>query len=152
MSEIHLITVGKLNDKNIEILELDYTKRIGLFKFQIHEVKSHSEDLTKESKEVVKKIQDIGKAQSRKIILLEEKGNLYNSPDFAKAIQNDLDRFDPLIFVIGGASGHGAEIKSMAKGSISLSPLTYPHKLARLLFVEQIYRAETILKGHPYHK
>jgi 23S rRNA (pseudouridine1915-N3)-methyltransferase len=57
----------------------------------------------------------------------------------------------PLVFAIGGADGFSAETKSAASGVISLGKITMPHDLARVVLLEQIYRAFTILKGHPYH-
>lgn len=152
MREVHLITVGALKDSNLETLENDYIKRISTFKFSIHELKAHSEDLTKEAKEVTKKLSDIGKINSRKIILMEEKGKQFNSLKFSEWFNELQTNHDPLIFIIGGAAGHGEEVLSLPHLSLSLSLLTYPHKLARLLLIEQLYRSETILKGHPYHK
>ncbi len=152
MREVHLITVGALKDSNLESLENDYLKRFSSFKFLIHELRAHSEDLTKEAKEVTKKLTEINKVSSRKIILMEEKGKQFTSPKFAEWLNELQTSSDPLIFIIGGASGHGDEVQKLPHLSLSLSTLTYPHKLARLLLVEQLYRAETILKGHPYHK
>lgn len=152
MREVHLITVGALKDSNLESLEKDYTKRISTFKFSIHELKAHSEDLNKEAKEVLKKLSDIGKVSSRKIVLMEEKGKQFTSPKFAEWFNELQSIHDPLIFIIGGAAGHGQEVLELPHSSLSLSLLTYPHKLARLLLIEQFYRTETILKGHPYHK
>lgn len=152
MREVHLITVGALKDSNLETLENDYIKRISTFKFSIHELKSYSEDLSKEAKEVLKKLSDIGKNNSRKIILLQEKGKQFDSPTFAHWLNDLHTKHDTLIFIIGGAAGHGEEVLNLPHQSLSLSLLTYPHKIARLLLIEQLYRAETIQKGHPYHK
>lgn len=152
MREVHLITVGALKDTNLESLEKDYLKRLTLFKFHIHELKAHSEDLNKEAKEVLKKLNDIGKVSSRKIILLEERGKKFNSPKFSSWFNDFLENHDPIIFIIGGAAGHGKEVLDLPHDSLSLSEMTFPHKIARLLLIEQIYRAETIIKGHPYHK
>ncbi|MCK6596315.1 MAG: 23S rRNA (pseudouridine(1915)-N(3))-methyltransferase RlmH [Bacteriovoracaceae bacterium] len=152
MREVHLITVGALKDTNLEFLENDYLKRLTLFKFSIHELKAHSEDLNKEAKEVIKKLNDIGKASSRKIVLLEERGKKFSSPKFSEWFNDFLENHDPIIFIIGGAAGHGKEVLDLPHASLSLSEMTFPHKIARLLLIEQIYRAETIIKGHPYHK
>ena len=71
---------------------------------------------------------------------------------FSNWIFNLFETTDALIFVIGGAEGHGEEIKNQAHASLRLSDFTLPHRMARTLFVEQIYRAETLHIGHPYHK
>lgn len=151
MRDLHLITVGKLKDKHIEKLEDDYLKRLKLPKLKIHEVKSHSENLQLEANEVLKKIDDI--AKNAFVVLMAENGNLYDSPKFSNWLYNHIEtKQEPIILVIGGASGHGEEVLKRANGKLSLSPLTYPHKLARLLLVEQLYRAQTIFQNHPYHK
>ncbi|PIK13902.1 23S rRNA (pseudouridine(1915)-N(3))-methyltransferase RlmH [Halobacteriovorax sp. JY17] len=150
MKDIHLIVVGKLKDKNLEALEDNYLKRIKSPKLHIHEVKSHKENLDLEANEVEKKLNDIGATFP---ILLAENGQLFDSPKMSKWLFNLLEvKSEKIVFIIGGASGHGEKIIQRSKQKLSLSPLTYPHKLARILFVEQIYRALTINSGHPYHK
>jgi len=153
MKEIHLITVGKLKDKSIESLENDYIKRLKSPKLKIHEVKSQSEDLKKEADEVMKKVSDICKDSSPYIILMAENGQLHDSPKFSRWFYNLVEnKQEKIILVIGGAAGHGEQVLAASHEKLSLSPLTYPHKLARLMLVEQLYRAQTIHQGHPYHK
>ena len=151
MRDLHLIVVGKLNDKNIKDLEQDYYKRLTIPKLHIHEARAHSEDLTKEAKEVRAILDDISKNENPFIVLLMEKGKQFTSVDFSKWLSGINDRQN-VVFIIGGAAGHGEEIIKRAHLKLSLSELTYPHKLARLLLVEQIYRAQTIAAGHPYNK
>jgi 23S rRNA (pseudouridine1915-N3)-methyltransferase len=151
MKELHLIVVGKLSDKNIQELENDYLKRIVIPKFTIHEVKAHSENLELESKDVILKMSEISKNENPYLVLLTENGKQFNSIDFSKWIF-EKNVTQKIIFIIGGAAGHGEEVIKKAHFKLSLSLLTYPHKLARLLLVEQIYRAVTIKDGHPYHK
>lgn len=151
MKDLHLIVVGKLSEKNIEILESDYLKRIIAPKFFIHEVKSHSENCDQEAREVLNKIQDITKNDKAFIVLLMEKGKQFTSVDFSKWLFA-ISETQKIIFIIGGAAGHGEEVIAKANFKLSLSELTYPHKLARLLLVEQIYRAITIKNNHPYNK
>ncbi len=151
MKDLHLIVVGKLNDKNIAELESDYLKRLATSKLSIHEVKAHSENLDKEAKEVILKIDELSRDENPLIVLLMEKGKQFNSVDFSKWLFNKCET-QKIIFIIGGASGHGKAVLDSANAIISLSELTYPHKLARLLLVEQIYRAHTIKANHPYNK
>lgn len=151
MREVHLITVGKLKDSHYESIEKDYLKRINAFKLSIHEVKTHAEDVDKEATEVLKKIQDNSKG-SFKLITMMEKGKDYNSPDFSKWFFELLEDQAPIFFVIGGAAGHGEQVLEATTHKLSLGKLTYPHKLARVLLIEQLYRAQTISTGHPYHK
>lgn len=86
-------------------------------------------------------------------ILLDERGRSHSSERFAEIIaglRDDGKR--EIAFLIGGADGHGAEIKSETADTLSLSQLTLPHGLARIILAEQLYRAITILAGHPYHR
>ena len=142
MKDLHLITVGKLSEKNIEILENDYLKRITIPKFIIHEVKE---------KDVLSKIDDISKTDKAFVVVLMEEGKQFTSVDFSKWLFATSET-QKIIFVIGGAAVHSKEVISKANFKLSLSELTYPHKLARLLLVEQIYRAITIKNNHPYNK
>ena len=82
--------------------------------------------------------------------MLTVEGKSLGSIPFAEYLKT----FDSqqLVFVIGGANGIAPEIKSLAHSLLSLSPMTFPHEIARLLLVEQIYRATTIIKGGPYHR
>lgn len=151
MKDIHLIVVGKLGDKEIEKLEKDYFKRLTSPRLTIHEVRSHAEDLNKEAKEVLSKVSDLSKNENPYIVLLAENGKQFTSVAFSQWLSTITER-QCLIFIIGGASGHGQEVIKRAEFKLSLSELTYPHKLARLLLVEQIYRAQTIAANHPYNK
>lgn len=149
MSTIHLLVVGKLKDNHIQVLENDYLKRLKEVELKIHELKSHKEDLHKEASEVIKKLNTLGISSP---ILLTEKGEEFDSPAFSSWLFTRLDNQKDLGFVIGGAAGFDENLKKMAQSQISLGRLTYPHRLARLLFIEQVYRAQTIYKNHPYHK
>ncbi len=151
MKDLHLIVVGKLNDKHIVELERDYHKRIVPPKLHIHEVKSHSEDLVKEAKEVTAKLDELSRDENPFIVLLMEAGKQFSSIDFSKWMYQKCES-QRLIFVIGGASGHGQTVIERGQLKLSLSEMTYPHKLARLLLIEQIYRAQTIKANHPYNK
>lgn len=151
MKDLHLIVVGKLGDKNIEELERDYFKRLTSPKLTIHEVRAHAENLTKEAKEVLTKISELSKDENPYLVLLAENGKQFTSVNFSKWLYSVCET-QRMIFIIGGAAGHGQEVIDRAHFRLSLSELTYPHKLARLLFVEQIYRAQTIKANHPYNK
>jgi 23S rRNA (pseudouridine1915-N3)-methyltransferase len=151
MKSLHLISVGKNKDKNFLSLESDYIKRMNSFSFHLHEVKSCEENLDLEAKNVLKKVDTITKSEAATVILLTEKGQKYNSPDFSTWLFNLLQK-GSVIMIIGGASGHGQELYERFHSELSLSALTMPHKLARLTLVEQIYRAQTIHQSHPYHK
>lgn len=84
--------------------------------------------------------------------LLDEKGREFSSRSFAKQLQKCMNSGPKrLVLVIGGAYGHGPELRERANASISLSKMTFNHQVVRLLALEQLYRAYSILKGDPYH-
>jgi len=147
---IHIITIGKLKDADLVRLENNYLKRIQNPSIQFHEVKSHSENLDKEAQEVELKLKQF---QNPYTIVLAESGELRDSINFSKWLSQLIEQHrGELVFIFGGAAGHGKKVLELARESISLSPLTFPHQLARLTLVEQLYRAQTIANNHPYHK
>ena len=89
---------------------------------------------------------------SDKLILLDENGKEYNSVSFSEFIQKEMNSgIKNLVFVVGGPYGFSEEVYKRANGKIALSKMTFSHQMVRLFFVEQLYRAMTILKNEPYH-
>ncbi|HNW50845.1 MAG TPA: 23S rRNA (pseudouridine(1915)-N(3))-methyltransferase RlmH [Prolixibacteraceae bacterium] len=86
------------------------------------------------------------------LILLDEKGEKFTSVQFARFIEKKMVEGNRnLVFVIGGPYGFSPDVYARARTKISLSEMTFSHQMVRLIFVEQFYRAMTILKGEPYH-
>src|SRR5260221_7652348 len=86
-------------------------------------------------------------------IALDERGKSLSSGDFAALLQRHLDQGTPsMAFLIGGPDGHGPEMRRKAGLLLSFGAMTWPHRLARAMLAEQIYRAVTILVKHPYHR
>lgn len=146
--QIHLIVVGKLKDLHLEAIEADYLKRINNPELLIHEVKASAENKEAEGEALIKKIKDLGGGH---VVALSEWGKRYTSVAFAEWSRGILDRSSKLILIIAGAEGFSTEVLNLCQERLSLSELTFPHKLARILLVEQLYRAQTIRTGHPYH-
>jgi 23S rRNA (pseudouridine1915-N3)-methyltransferase len=149
--KIKIIAIGKLKDDNIKNLISEYIKRTN-WSLEIIEIETKTKDESKikddEGKLLISKI-----PENHFVICLNENGKQYTSPNFAKEMQKISNECSGKIcFVIGGASGLSDEVKKRAKLSLSLGELTYPHMLARLLLVEQIYRIWTIANGKSYHK
>lgn len=92
-----------------------------------------------------------GLRSSDYVVLLDERGKEFNSISFAEHLNALEGRVNHLVFVIGGPYGFSEEIYQRAQARISLSKLTFSHQLVRVIFMEQLYRAYTILKGEPYH-
>ena len=85
------------------------------------------------------------------VILLDEKGKEYSSSEFAKEVEKLISGGKNIVFVIGGAFGFSDAIYARSDGKVSLSRMTFTHQMVRAIFVEQLYRAFTIIKGEPYH-
>ena len=86
-------------------------------------------------------------------IVLDERGNAMASEAFAGLMQRQLDHgTSDMTFVIGGPDGHAPETRERANLLLSFGPMTWPHRLVRVMLFEQIYRAVTIMTGHPYHR
>jgi 23S rRNA (pseudouridine1915-N3)-methyltransferase len=89
---------------------------------------------------------------SDRMILLDENGKEYNSVGFSEFLQQQMNSgIKNLVFVVGGPYGFSEEIYKRANGKLSLSKMTFSHQMVRLFFIEQVYRAMTILKNEPYH-
>ncbi len=147
--------VGKTVSPNFVMSINDYLERIKHYMPfeiitipEIKNTKNLSEDQQKEREGdlILKNIQ-----QSDTVVLLDEHGKEMRSIEFAKwteAKRNDAKR---LVFVIGGPYGFSKDVYGRANEKISLSKMTFSHQMVRLIFVEQIYRVCTIIKGEPYH-
>ena len=152
MKQLHLLCIGKCKDTRINQLEKEYLKRINNPSLKIHELKA-SEDTKKNDQTILEKYSLLSNNSKSILVVLDEKGAHYDSPHFSNWLKSNLENnIDNICFAIGGSDGHGIKVKEMAKMTISLSHLTFPHSFARLFFVEQIYRAQTIRMKHPYHK
>ena len=140
-SHYHIFAIGKIRKDWVKSGVELYLKRLpGL---TITELRDSTP--LKEAQEIKTKLKN-----NQTLIVLTEEGDSLASIPFAEY----LKAFDSqqLAFVIGGADGIAPEIKNLAHSLLSLSPMTFPHEIARLLLVEQLYRATTIIKGGPYHR
>ena len=149
--KINLVVVGKYKDKSFQTIEDDFVKRISKLNFQIHELKSNSENQFQEGQLILKKLEELARKQKSKVYALTERGKKYDSIEFSKNIFGDLEKHGTLTFIIAGVYGFDQEVLAKVDQELSLSALTFPHKFARLLFIEQLYRGMTIADNHPYH-
>jgi len=149
---ITLICTGKTSEKYVaEGMKL-YLERLKHYcKFDLIEIEAGKGDDTQiRKKETESMLKRTGEKDF--LILLDEKGKEMNSIGFADLMrhhQNISTR--NLVFVIGGAYGFSEEVHKRANQKIALSKMTFPHQLVRVIFLEQFYRAMTILKGEKYH-
>lgn len=151
LSKIDVIAVGQLKKgPEFELCE-EYLKRLGA-SVKIHEIESKLKDPTAAQADEQKKIMKLIHENSF-LIALDERGKTLSSVEFAQTLEKAANVWKSRIqFVIGGADGLGAELKSHARLVLSFGRQTWPHMLARAMLLEQIYRAQQILKGHPYHR
>ena len=157
MKKIKIICVGDLKEKYLKEAQNEYSKRISkYFDLSIIEVSEHTspnhnskseieQNKVKEGKEILKKIKGY-------TIALCINGKQEDSISFAKHINSKLDLESEITFIIGGSDGLSDEIIRDANEKISFSKLTFPHQLMRIILLEQIYRAGTIIAGKTYHK
>lgn len=152
--KITLLVVGKTTDTRLDQLIGEYRARLTHyvpFDMQVipdlKNAKSLSQDQQKQAEgEMI--LRSIGRS---KMILLDEHGREYRSIEFAQYLQKTMSCGQDIVFVIGGPYGFSKDVYDRADGKISLSQMTFSHQMIRLLFVEQIYRGMTILRGEPYH-
>ncbi|MEQ9115219.1 MAG: 23S rRNA (pseudouridine(1915)-N(3))-methyltransferase RlmH [Rickettsiales bacterium] len=147
---INIISISNKLDKNIESLISHYTKQLDT-KIRFINIKSQN---LRESKKT--RIAHEANLISEKVkpgsyaVCLDKSGNLLSSEEFADMLfskpNNDMS------FIIGGAYGLASQILDKSNSAVSFGHMTLPHQIAKLLLVEQIYRAQQIKKNHPYHK
>jgi 23S rRNA (pseudouridine1915-N3)-methyltransferase len=153
---IKLIAIGKTDNKNLQALIEEYTKRLSFYiKFEleiipdIKNVKnlSESQQKEKEGELILSKL-----TTTDQLILLDENGKSFSSVGFSDYLQKKMNTgIKTLVFVIGGPYGFSEEIYQKSQGKIALSEMTFSHQMVRLFFIEQLYRGFTILKNEPYH-
>ena len=154
--KICLLVIGKTDEAYLQSgIEL-FLKRIPHYiSFEMKAIpdiknsKNLSEEQQKE-KEGELILQQIG--TSDELFLLDEQGMEVSSVEFARFLEKKMiSGIKRLVFVIGGPYGFSGSVYSRAIGKVSLSKMTFSHQMVRLIFLEQLYRAMTILKGEPYH-
>lgn len=146
--KLRFIWIGKTRNKNWLALQEEYLRRLLHFvKVEVLELKE-SNDKFQESKQIIENLN-----QKNFVVLLDEKGKMLSSVELARQIEKwQVSGTKEITFVIGGAEGVTSEVAQRANFSLSLSVLTFTHEMARVILLEQLYRAYTIMKGYPYQK
>ncbi len=153
---IELITVGKTNIRFIQEGIAEYTRRLSHYIpfsiITVPDLKNLSK-LDKEQQKIAEGQKIISMIQPGDyVVLLDERGKQYSSVEFSSFIEKGmLAGRKKIIFVVGGPFGFSREMYERADSQLSLSKMTFNHEMVRLFFVEQIYRAMTILRGEQYH-
>ena len=154
--KINLLCIGKTDDKEIKNLINYYLTRLPRhWNFEITEIpdvknaRNLTPDLLKkeETKLFLNQIEN-----TDLVVLLDEKGKQFTSREFAQKLDSyQNNSIKKICFLVGGAYGFSDEMYQRANEKISISKMTFTHQMIRLFFVEQIYRADQILQGKPYH-
>lgn len=153
--KITLLVVGKTTDPRLQALIEDYQQRLKHyipFEFvvvpDIKNAKTLSTDQLKsaEGQAILSFL-----TPAMDVLLLDEHGREFRSIEYADFLQKKMGSGKDLTLIIGGAYGFSKEVYARANGKIALSQMTFSHQMIRLMAIEQIYRAMTILRGEPYH-
>ncbi len=151
---ITILSIGKFENSPHKAVFENYLKRlkwkVDLRELELKNSQNMSVDKIKEGEGdlILKAIRP-----SSKMVLLDENGKEFSSRNFAKLISDSgVNGDSDLTFVIGGSDGLSAQLLKKAYLKISLGLMTFPHLMVRSMLIEQIYRAQTIINGHPYHR
>jgi len=150
--KIIITAIGKLKDENIKALISEYKKRLP-WKIEIIELESSKSKNPESTKLEEEKLLLAKIPAGFYKIALDERGKLLSSEEFAQTIAKiSTMQTGKFAFMIGGADGLSENVRKTADLIISLGKMTFPHMLARLLLIEQLYRSFTIIEGKSYHK
>jgi 23S rRNA (pseudouridine1915-N3)-methyltransferase len=143
--KLKIAWIGKTKDPAIHSLTTEYLKRISRY--------ADVEGIQLSDEASLLKLRGkSGPRPAHAIVILDSRGRQLTSEEFAQFLQNHQDRNpQPLVLAIGPADGFSDASRQAASATISLGKMTLAHELARVVLLEQVYRAFTILKGHPYH-
>ena len=150
---IKIICVGKIKEKYLRDAIEEYKKRLSKYTkleiIEVSDIDNPSIDITLlKEKELIEKYID----SKDFVITLEIEGNMLNSVEFAKKIDNIFNTNSTITFIIGGSNGLHKDIKDRSNYKLSFSKLTFPHQLFRVNLLEQIYRSFKINNNEAYHK
>lgn len=145
MKRIKILCVGKASKPFCRDGCAEYLKRLKSFYDVIVTELSEQPTVKKECDELLKRM-------TGACALMDIGGEAVDSEGLAEFVKSELERADELTFVIGGASGVDERVRKAARKRISFGAVTYPHQIVRMLLLEQLYRAATIINHIPYHK
>jgi len=153
--KLRILAIGKLKEKYSRDATADYLARVNRYvPCEVVELKDGSSE-GEEARIVALEAQRLREMASREgefRVALDARGKTYSSPEFARLLGDHMNYGRDMVFLIGGPFGLEPALRRESDLQLSLSALTFPHDLVRVLVLEQIYRALTILRGEPYHK
>jgi 23S rRNA (pseudouridine1915-N3)-methyltransferase len=145
MIKIKAAWIGKTKDPAVQALTAEYLKRLAYY--------ADVEGMAFPTEAALLKMREkVGTRPAHSIVLLDSRGKQLSSEEFAHFLENHQNRNpQPLLFAVGGADGFSEQARKSASFVLSLGKMTLAHELARIVLLEQLYRALSILRGHPYH-
>jgi len=152
---LSVIAVGKLRERHWLAAQTEYARRLAHYTdFNLVEVKDAVGKSLPDTVAMAREGEQLLAVVPRgaRVVLLDPGGKSMSSPDLAAWLQAQLEAHGHPVFLIGGPLGFDPVVTAAAHDRLSLSPLTFTHEIARVLLLEQLYRAFTILHGEPYHK
>lgn len=156
MIKINLVCMGDIKEKYLRDAIDEYSKRISRFAdLKIVEIKEHvaqSNSTADIQNNLLKDAEEIKKYLKGYVFCLDIKGKMLTSEEFSKKIEKISLTNSEITFIIGASNGIHETIKSLSNDKLSFSLFTFPHQLMRVIFLEQLYRAFTILNNIAYHK
>jgi len=145
--KIKVAWIGKTKEPAIQALTDEYLKRISRY--------AEVAGLALKDEAAILSLAAGGRQRQQKerhkLVLLDSRGSQFSSEELAGFLESEQVNATPLLFAIGGSDGFSEEARRQSRFTLSLGRMTLPHELARVVLVEQLYRAFTILKHHPYH-
>lgn len=152
MYPVDLIAFGRLRLEPCRALEAHYLAMMRAHaRVEVVELQEGKGDTAKQLRDEAERLRPRLKAAGR-AVLLDPAGKTFSSEAFAAWVSERMDRGERLVFALGSSHGFDPALKAEVPDKLSLSPMTFPHELSRVMFLEQLYRAFSILKGSPYHK
>jgi 23S rRNA (pseudouridine1915-N3)-methyltransferase len=148
--KIKVAWIGKTKEPAIEALTEEYLKRISRYA-EVAGVALKDEAAILSLASGERQRSGPQNKERHKLVLLDSRGKHLSSEELAAFLEREQLNATPLLFAIGGSDGFSEEARRNAGFTLSLGRMTLPHELARVILVEQLYRAFTILKNHPYH-
>lgn len=156
MIKINLIAMGDIKEKYLKDAITEYSKRLSRFAdLKIIELKEHIANSSSDADTInalKKDAVEIEKHIKGYPICLDIDGKMYSSVQFKEKIEKLANTTSEITFIIGASNGLYQDIKNKCKEKLSFSPMTFPHQLMRVIFLEQLYRAFTIMNNISYHK
>ncbi len=150
---VALLSIGKRMPDWVSTACNEYSKRLPTqWRFELRELQQAKADTAELRMAAESKLLLSAVPEKSHLVALDNRGATWSTEQLAEHLQRWLEIGKPLTFMIGGPDGLHGDCRERANQLVSLSPLTFPHPMVRIIWLEQLYRAQSILSNHPYHR